>query len=202
MSPRSHITAIILAAGTSSRMGKPKQLLEVNGKCMLDHTIQAALNAGMGLPIVVLGANARQIKSQSALLGCCRTVLNQQYHMGQSTSLVKGVLSSSPSTTAYIFLLADQPFVEGELIREMIKEFERQKADILYPEYQGQRGNPVIISSKLRTLLLQAKGDTGAKFLFSDSALKIVSHPVDTNAVIRDIDTPEDYQNICNRSLL
>lgn len=202
MSPRSYFTAIILAAGTSSRMGKPKQLLEVNGKCMLDHTIQAALNAGIGLPIVVLGANAKQIESQSALLSCCTKVLNQQYHLGQSTSLIKGVLSSPSCSTAYIFLLADQPSVKGALIREMMNEFEKQKTDILYPVYQGQRGNPVIISSELRNQLLLSTGDTGAKFLFSNSALKIVSYPVDTKAVITDIDTPEDFYFFCNQSLL
>ena len=202
MITQEHFTAIILAAGTSSRMGRPKQLLEVNGICMLDHALQAALNAGINSPIVVLGANASQIESQSLLLTQCTTVLNPNYNMGLSTSLIRGVLSSPSESTAYIFILADQPLVGGELVLKMMNEFEKIRADILYPEYRGQRGNPVIITSRLRHQLLLAKGDSGAKFLFSDSTLKIVSYPVHTDAVITDVDTPEDYQNICSHQLL
>lgn len=201
MIPQEHFTAIILAAGTSSRMGTPKQLLEVNGICMLDHAIEAALNAGISTPIVVLGANSSLIESQSLLLTRCKTVLNQDYNMGQSTSLIKGVLSSPSISTAYIFLLADQPRVGGELVLAMMNNFEKIRADILYPEYLGQRGNPVIITSRLRNQLLLSKGDSGAKFLFSDSSLKIVSYSAHTDAVVTDVDTPEDYQNMCSQHL-
>lgn len=201
MIPQEYFTAIILAAGTSSRMGKPKQLLEVNGICMLDHAIQAALNAEINSPVVVLGANAKQIESQSTLLDQCTFVLNEKYNQGLSTSLISGVLSSPNQSTAYIFILADQPLVSGELILKMMKKFKKEKADILYPEYLGQRGNPVIITSNLRNRLLLAKGDTGAKFLFSDSTLNIVPWATSTDAVIADIDTPEDYRNICKHPL-
>lgn len=201
MITQEHFTAIILAAGTSSRMGGPKQLLEVNGICMLDHAIQAALNAGMSVPIVVLGANAKQIKSQSILLNQCKVALNKKFDQGLSTSLIRGVHSSPSESTAYIFILADQPLVVGALVLEMINEFRKVRADILYPEYRGQRGNPVIITSRLRNQLLLSKGDSGAKFLFSDSTLKIVAYPVHTDAVITDVDTPEEYQNICSHQL-
>ena len=202
MIPQEHFTAIILAAGASSRMGRPKQLLEVNGICMLDHAIQAALSAGIIPPIVVLGANAKLIESYSTLLNQCTVVLNKKHDLGLSTSLIRGVLSSPDHSTAYIFIRADQPLIGGKLVLEMMNEFEKIKADILYPEYLGQRGNPVIINSKLRNHLLLSKGDSGAKFLFSDSTLHIVSWPVNTDAVITDVDTPEDYRNICNHPLL
>lgn len=201
MSTQFHFTAIILAAGTSSRMGTPKQLLEVNGLSLLDHAIQAALNAGIISPIVVLGANAKLIEDQSVLLSHCTTVLNPKFVMGQSTSLVQGVLSSPAKSNAYIFLLADQPFIEGQMIGKMMSTFEKTGADVLYPEYRGQRGNPVIISSRLRQQLLLATGDNGARFLFSDRSLKIVSYPVSTEAVTIDIDTPSDYQKFCNHAL-
>jgi len=201
MIPKEHFTAIILAAGTSSRMGTPKQLLEVNGICMLDHAIQAALNAGISSPVVVLGANAQQIESHATLLNRCTVVHNRKYDQGLSTSLIRGVLSAPPQSTAYIFILADQPLVSGKLVLEMLNAFKKIKADILYPEYLGKRGNPVIIDSKLRNQLLLSKGDSGAKFLFSDSTLHIISWPVSTDAVITDVDTPEDYRNICNHPL-
>lgn len=202
MIPEEHFTAIILAAGRSSRMGRPKQLLDVNGMCMLDHAIKAALNAGIISPIVVLGANASLIESHSTLLNRCTVVFNKKHDLGLSTSLIRGVLSSPAQSTAYIFILADQPLVDGTLLLKMMNEFIKIKADILYPEYLGQRGNPVIIDSKLRNRLLLSKGDSGAKFLFTDRTLHIASWPVNTDAVIIDVDTPEDYQNIYKHPLL
>ena len=199
MSQQDYFSAIILAAGISSRMGKPKQLLEVDGSTMIDHAVQAALDAGIDSPIVVLGANAKEIESRSRLLCRCTVVKNNSYQEGLSTSLKTGLQSAPARIAAYIFMLADQPLVNGELIFEMIQEFKKTEADILYPEYRGQRGNPVIIRSTLRNRLLLAKGDIGAKFLFTDHTLSIVAYPVTTSAVITDIDTPEDYQNICKR---
>ena len=199
MSRHKYFTAIILAAGISSRMGRPKQLLKVDGSTMIDHAIQAALDAGMDSPIVVLGANANQIKSSSRLLCRCTVIKNTNYREGLSRSLKSGLQSTPAQTTAYIFMLADQPLISGRLVLQMIQEFNKTRADILYPEYQGQRGNPVIISSKLRNRLLLAEGDSGAKFLFTDNSLSIVPYPINTDAVITDIDTPEDYKNICKR---
>lgn len=201
MSQHLHFSAIILAAGSSSRMGTPKQLLQVDGLCMLDLVIQTALQAVIGPPVVVLGANASQIEAASTQLNRCSVVHNHNYRSGLSTSLKAGIKSSPVQTNAYIFMLADLPLVSGTLLRKMIEEFVKTEADILYPEYQGQRGNPVIITSKLRNRLLKAKGDTGAKFLLADTNLAIVAYPVTTRAVITDIDTPEDFDNLCNRSL-
>jgi molybdenum cofactor cytidylyltransferase len=177
-------------------MGKPKQLLMVEGLCMLDHAIQAALEAGIAAPIVVLGAHAKEIERYSTLLNNCTIIYNHEHHLGQSTSLQSGVRAALPQSTAYLFLLADQPLVDSTLLTLLIHTFTTTKADIVYPEYGGQRGNPVIISAGLRKRLLAASGDTGARFLFSDDSLKIVSVPVPTKAVITDIDTPEEYQKL------
>jgi molybdenum cofactor cytidylyltransferase len=179
-----------------SGMGKPKQLLIVEGLCMLDHAIRAALEAKMHSPVVVLGAHAREIESHSALLKHCRIIYNKEHHLGQSASLKSGVRAAPPQSTAYVFLLADQPLVDGRLLTLMIRKFTKTRADILYPEYLGQRGNPVIISTRLRERLLLAQGDSGARYLFLDDRLKKVSFPVETKGVIMDIDTPEEYQQL------
>lgn len=202
MRQQKRFTAIILAAGASSRMGKPKQLLKVDGQCMLDHSILAAVSAGIDSPIVVLGANAKLIESHATQLSRCIVVKNDNFHMGLSTSLIHGIQAAPLLSKAYIFILADQPLVRSNLLLEMMEEFEKTKADVLYPQFQGQRGNPVIVTSRLHDRLLLAKGDSGAKYLFADNSLKIVPYPVTTSAVITDVDTPEDFQKLCRQELL
>ena len=177
-------------------MGKPKQLLMLKGFCMLDHAIKAAIESGIAAPIVVLGAHAKEIEKHSTLLNHCTIIYNHEHNLGQSTSLQSGVRAAVPQSTAYVFLLADQPLIDSTLLTLLIHTFTKTKADIVYPEYDGQRGNPVIISANLRERLLTASGDTGARFLFTDDSLKIISVPVSTKAVITDIDTPEEYQKL------
>lgn len=202
MAVKESFSVIILAAGLSSRMGTPKQLLSIDGLSMLDHAVEAALAAGLDSPIVVLGHTAEQIKSQARLLSSCTVVINDSYRSGLSTSLKCGIEASRPETTAYVFMLADQPLVTGTLIKKLLKAFEERRPDILHPVYQGQRGNPVIITSRLRKRLLEAKGDSGARFLFNDPHLTIIPYPVTTPAVIVDIDTPEDLQKFNHDFLL
>ena len=196
MNSKQHFSAIILAAGLSSRMGSPKQLLQINGQTMLERAIETTLAAGIKKPIVVLGHNAIEIQAQIKLHHKCKVVINDSYEKGMSTSLRSGVRATTAKTFAYLFMLIDQPLVSGKLVRELLDTFEQKEGDILYPEYQGQRGNPVVISSKLRGRLLKAKGDSGARFLFADKDLNIIGHPVESPAVITDIDTPEDLDNL------
>jgi len=196
MKIKEHFTAIILAAGLSSRMGCTKQLLEIDGQTMLDRAVETVLDAGIANPIVVLGHNANEIRDKVKLLTHCTVVTNESYRTGMASSLRCGVRAVTSQTSAYLFMLCDQPLVDSTLIKELIKEFTRKKADILCPLYQGKRGNPVIISSKLHDRLLEAEGDSGARFLFADKDLNIVGHPVSTHAIIMDIDTPEDLLNV------
>jgi molybdenum cofactor cytidylyltransferase len=198
MLPKDSFSAIILAAGLSSRMGRSKQLIKIDEVTMLDRAIEAALTAGLVSPIVVLGHSAAEITSQTVLLNQCKVVINDLYRSGMSTSLKCGIEASPPQNTAYVFMLADQPLVTGALIKELLKGFEENQADILYPVYRKRRGNPVIISAKLRNRLMEAKGDEGARFLFSASDLTVVPYPVTTSAVITDIDTPDDVQRVIN----
>jgi len=196
MNPKEHVTAIILAAGLSSRMGYTKQLITIDGQTMIDLAVQTVLAAGIKDPIVVLGHNATEIQAQAKLLSNCTVVINKSYRTGMASSLRHGVRAVTPKTSAYLFMLSDQPLVSSTLIDELLQEFVKKEADILYPTYQGKRGNPVIISSKLRGRLLEAQGDSGARFLFNDGSLNIIAHPVSTPSVIMDIDTPGDLLKV------
>ncbi|MFW2365112.1 MAG: nucleotidyltransferase family protein [Desulforhopalus sp.] len=186
--------AVILAAGSSLRMGTPKQLLKVQGSTMLDHAIRAALGAGLDPPVVVLGAHREMILEGIKLAGSCEIVINRQYGLGQASSLVAGVQHIMGSCDAAVFLLADQPFVGAKLIAAMMGRFCESEADLLYPTYKKQRGNPVIIGKHLFPRLLTANGDAGARFLFNDKTLNILAYTTKDKSVIVDIDTPEDFQ--------
>jgi molybdenum cofactor cytidylyltransferase len=190
----SRFKAVILAAGSSSRMGSPKQLLKVQGYSMLDHAIGAALGAGLHRPVVVLGANRDAILDGIQLADRCELVFNPEYSLGQASSLVVGVKQIIDRCAAAVFLLSDQPLVTAGLVSELIDRFVEHQPDVLYPVYRKKRGNPVIINSALFPRLLNATGDTGARFLFRDTRLNIFAYEVDDSSVTVDIDTPEAFQ--------
>lgn len=180
-------------------MGQPKQLLMLDHSCLLDHTIEAVHGCGIPRPILVLGAFKDKIMEQAKLADSCEIVINEDYVSGQASSLKHGVSNISCKCDAVIFLLCDQPMVRSHLLCQMMDEFIKTTPDILYPTYQNQRGNPVIISNRLFPRLMEAKGDKGARFLFADAGLNINAYPVNDPAVVMDIDTPEDYELILGK---
>jgi len=197
---RIRISAVILAAGNSSRMGRPKQLLAVNGVSMLGHTILTAREAGYSRPVLVLGAHADEIQQKEQLTTLCKTIVNPDFTTGQSSSLKAGVQQIIGTCEAALFMLCDQPFLHQREVNELTERFISTQPDLLYPTYRGKRGNPVFISSTLFPKLLQARGDSGARFLFEESNLKIVGHEVDAPGILIDIDTPEEYERHLHRN--
>ena len=185
--------AVILAAGRSTRMGRPKQLLKFRGKSMLEHAIYAALGAGIRRPVVVLGASADTILSDIQVLENCNVVNNEDFKEGQAASLRAGTLNVAGKCDAAIFMLVDQPLIDSKLVLSLLDNFNKIRPDLLYPVYENQRGNPVVISASLFPRLLTIKGDEGARSLFNDSSLKICACEVNSQAVITDVDTWYDY---------
>lgn len=185
--------AVILAAGLSTRLGRPKQLLKVAGKSMLEHAITAARGAGIVTPVLVLGAFADDILKDVRAVTKCDTIFNQDYADGQAASLRAGVSSIMGTCDAAIFMLADQPLIKATLIMELMTRFNQHRPDILYPVYRRRRGNPVIISSRLFPRLLGATGDQGARFLFADTSLHVHACEVEDRAVVTDVDSWDDY---------
>ena len=188
--------AIILAAGSSSRIGTPKQLLRFKQKTMLELAISAALGAGIQIPVVVIGASAERIRKNVPLLKSCKVLYNKKFSDGQSSSLQCGVNYVLNKCDAAIFMLADQPLVNADLVLKLLREYTESKPDILYPTYNNQRGNPVIIGAKLFSRLLEITGDEGARSLLNDTSLNIQAYEVNSKAVITDIDTWADYTHL------
>lgn len=187
------ISGVILAAGRSSRLGRPKQLLDLNGEPLLRHTIRTALGAHLSEVILVLGHQASEIASSVGELGQ-RTVVNPDFADGQSTSLRAGLAALDPAAAAVIFLLGDQPQVTAAFIDALITRFQETAAPIVMPTYSGIPANPVLFAAELFPELANVTGDEGARAIVKRHRADVLHVPVSDGPPPQDVDTDEDYQ--------
>jgi EmrB/QacA subfamily drug resistance transporter len=189
------VGAILLAAGGSSRMGQPKQLLPIGGQPMVRRVTEAVCETGLAQVVVVVGAHAKAV---TAALGGLPVVIvaNEDWAGGMSTSMRAGLLTLRPEIQAVLIALADQPGLTPDLLRTLIARHEASGAPITVPYYQGQRGNPVLFDGELFPELLAVEGDLGGRALFARYQEQIERVEVDDPAVIQDIDTLEDYERM------
>lgn len=193
------ISGIILAAGSASRMGKTKQLLPFGKNTLLGQVIQNARESALHEIIVVLGHRADEIEQVIDVSGT-KVVRNPDYLNGQSTSLIKGLENVSPLCNAAMFLLGDQPLVTAAIINKLIAALQISPAPIVIPYCNGIRGNPVIIARPLFHRLESLSGDTGPRVLFDEFKDDILKVPVSDEAILVDVDTKEDYEDLlCKR---
>lgn len=187
---------ILLAAGTSSRMGRPKQLLEWRGRPLVRHVAQQALASQLliGL-VVVVGAAADSVRAALAGLdGPVMVVQNPDYASGQASSLRAGLGALPATAQAALVLLVDQPLVTPALIDTMIAAYGADRAALaLIPHYRGRRGNPALLARAIFDELRLLEGDVGAREVLARHAGAVRRIVVDDPAVVSDMDTPEDY---------
>ncbi|MDQ6802312.1 MAG: nucleotidyltransferase family protein [Acidobacteriota bacterium] len=184
------ITAIVLAAGQGSRLGKRKQLMPLNGKPLLQHALDRVNESAVDDIVVVLGAFADEIRKQIKF-NRERIVINPDYERGMSTSLQAGLRAVGDAEAA-IIALGDQPFVEAKTIDALVEEYRRSQSPIVVPTYDGRRGNPVLIDRSLFERAMEIRGDVGFRAVFGKD--KVAEVPVSDSGVIIDIDTMEDFE--------
>lgn len=192
------IGAIILAAGSSSRLGEPKQLLKHAGKSLLQKTIDAANNAGTNPVVVVLGANADQI-SKEVNKSKVYVVTNSEWEEGMASSIRIGlneVLFNSPSTQAVILLVCDQPYISSELLNDLITSHKQTHKPIVTCSYGEAIGPPALFDRSLFDELMQLKGDVGAKKIIRKHSESVATILFSKGNI--DIDTAEDYDALRN----
>lgn len=190
------ISAILLAAGESKRMGRPKQLLEWRGKTLLQHSLESLINSAADEIILVLGHEADRINRTLPALPI-KIAINPDYKQGMASSLRQGLLAMDPRSEAFLVVLADQPGIGPEIINTVIRTFQQAdpKRGIVRPVYQGSRGHPVLIGVQYLKEALQLQGDLGARRILMNHPGDILEIDVAQDAVLKDIDTPEEYQN-------
>lgn len=188
-----NISGILLAAGLSTRMGEPKQLLPFGESTIVETVVDSMLRAKFYEVIVVVGHRAEEIQTQ---LGTrpIKTVFNPDYCDGMLTSAQTGIRTLEASD-AFALMLVDQPFITTALIDQVVNAYVQTEKGIALPSYNYKRGHPVIFDQKYASdiLALTAESD-GVRTLFKAFGDDIHYVTVDTDAVLRDIDYREDYE--------
>jgi molybdenum cofactor cytidylyltransferase len=187
---------IILAAGNSSRLGEPKQLLKYQDKTLIRHVTEAAIAANSSAVIVVTGSNASLIEKELDPLPY-RAVYNSNWESGMASSVVAGVnelLTMQTEIAGAVFAVSDQPFVTSELFEALIEKASEGNSGIVASSYDGTLGTPVLFSSKYFSSLLTLSGAEGAKKLLKRFADDISLIPFPKGSI--DIDTQQDYNDL------
>jgi len=196
------ISAVLLAAGSSSRMmGKNKLLLRLKDKLIFEHTIESILASNAGEVIVVMGHQANEISQIIKRNNYpVETVVNHAYEEGMTSSIKTGVNRVSPTAEGIMICLADMPFIQMDHYNLLIDEFYRVKKintePILIPYFDTNRGNPAIFSQTYQSRILEHEKISGCNGLIRDYPDNVFKITLDSNMITLDIDTPEDYQLI------
>lgn len=191
------ISAVLLAAGESRRMGEFKQLLPFRGKTFVESCIDNLLQARVDEIIVVTGHREADVR-RAAGDRKVRFAHNSEYRSGMSSSIKRGVEAASSGCRAFVIALVDQPHVGPEIIDSLVESFEGG-ALISIPTYSGGKGHPIIISSALRQEILSVDPDEGLRQVVHLHQGDTVYVAAPTPAVLEDCDFPEDYQQMLSR---
>ena len=187
------ISAILLAAGESKRMGRTKLLLKWGQRTIIEKSVDTLLASKIGELIVVLGHQAREILRKLGVRSL-KAVINHQYRMGMSTSIRRGLGEVGPKSEAILIALADQPFIETDLIDHLIHIYRQNPHGIVLPSYKGERGHPVILNRfRYQEEMRNLTGDVGCRPILNRYPEDILEVEVKSEGVIADIDSWEEY---------
>jgi molybdenum cofactor cytidylyltransferase len=192
----STVGLIILAAGASTRMGTPKQLLPYRERSFIRYITEVAIASACQPIAVVLGANVERIKPEISQLPV-QIVENQQWAEGMSTSIrvgLEALLAMNPNLDAVAIALCDQPFVSFPILDRIVEAYHLTGKPIIASEYSGTLGVPALFNRTLFSELMTLKSTEGAKKLIKKHIHQVFSVPFAEGAI--DIDTPKDYEQL------
>jgi molybdenum cofactor cytidylyltransferase len=190
------IALIILAAGESSRMRLPKQLLPYKSKSMLQHTVDEAVASKAHSVYTVLGANADQIAAKLRTLRI-QVITNPDWEEGIGSSIRAGVAALPDEVDGAIISLCDQPMIRSTIYNDLIDAHLFSRKPIVACEYENTRGVPALFAKPLFPDLTSLRGHQGAKTIILKDAGAVTAIPFEGGNV--DIDTPEDYRKLIER---
>lgn len=191
------IPAIVLAAGASSRLGQPKQLVEYHGETLLARAIRLTLEAGSDPVFVVLGANLEAILPVG-LSDRAVPVINKDWAEGISSSIQAGlraVHGTLPATQGVLLLNCDQPRLSPGHLRDLLRTFSSESGAVIAASaYEGILGTPAVFPRGAFRQLFELRGDRGARVLFSKPPCRVFGVPFPDGEI--DIDTPADLDQL------
>ena len=185
---------ILLAAGQSARLGKPKQLLNYKGKTLLAHSLQIAIETQLQPIVTVLGANLDTLKQSIEPINTT-IVINQEWSEGMASSIRCGIeelVKIAPSIAGIIIMVCDQPYVTAKLLTDLVEKYKYSLKPIIASSYNNNIGTPALFDKTIFALLLSLKGDSGAKKIMKSNPdwVETVNFPFGEI----DIDTSLDYE--------
>jgi len=192
------VVTLILAAGTSSRMGRVKQLLSIHEKTLLQHTIDLSMKIKSTKTLCILGAHANEIIHKVDFKSV-EYIINKNHKLGLSSSIISGIKHLQKEKTPFdglLILLADQPAIKAAYFHEMMELFLKEQKKIIASNYENGLGVPAIFPALFVKDLLKIKGDKGAKEFLQKNKNKTLFPQASVNLL--DIDTPKDYQYFIN----
>ncbi len=189
------IGAVVLAAGRSERMGRPKALLPCRGRTFLRTILDTLAGTGIRDVRVVLGEGAGEIRDEETLHEEI-VVVNARYEEGMLSSVRCGVLALAPDVEGFFLWPVDHPLVRTDTLGEIIRVFEAGKGGIVVPLYDGRRGHPAVFAARIVPLLLSAPDQVGARAVLRDHPAEVAEISVPDPGVVTDIDTPEAYRTV------
>jgi len=188
------ISAIILAAGESKRMGQPKMLLPWGQLTVLEHVIITFQNAGIE-DIVVVTGGAHQEVEKLVHSRKVRSVFNKEFFNGEMLSSIQcGLRRLTDQATATLIGLGDQPQIQEGTVRLICKTFSEKESRLIVPSFQMRRGHPWLVERSLWNALLEMRSPHSPRDFLNQHADEIQYVQVDDSSILADLDTPEDYQ--------
>ena len=192
----SRICALVLAAGRSSRFGESKMLATLEGKALIRHAVENALEHVENV-CVVLGREAQSVKAALEDLPL-EFIENPSFASGMSSSIKAGIQALEPTHfEAALILLGDQPRVPHAVFRTLLEEYRRSSATIVVPIFQGVRGHPALFAREIWPELLVLEGDSGGKSVIERDTARVQRVQFDF-PVPEDVDTREDLKKLGN----
>lgn len=191
-------SALVLAAGESSRMGRHKILLPYNGMTVIEHIVEQLTEAGVSEVIVVVGKDAKSVRDALAETSAV-IAENVNYQEGMLSSVRVGIASLSEDSERAAVCLGDQPAIRDALVGALFEQAAAQPGKIIVPVYEGRRGHPLLIPRRYWSSVLERYDDVGLRGLLEEQGASVLEWLVDDAWVLDDMDYPEDYSRELRR---
>ena len=189
------ISAIILAAGQSRRMGQPKMLLPWGKRTVIEHVVTTFLHAGIEDILIVTGAERERVEKAIDHYPV-RKAHNNDYAIGEMlSSLQRGLQELPEDTGAALIGLGDQPQLRAESIRAICDAYRGGSSRLIVPSFRMKRGHPWLVARSLWDEILMLRSPKTPRDFLNENAGEIVYVNMDTPTILADLDTPDDYRN-------
>ena len=193
------VTAIVLAAGESRRMGALKPLLPYGPGSVIQAVVRSLKASPVDRVLVILGHRSGEIAANLAGTGA-ETLFNPRYPEGMLTSVQAGVAAASPEAEWLLIALGDQPTLRPETVHALLQEGRNGPRGLVVPSYGNRRGHPLLIHARYRDEIMALEGEGGLRQLFQRHPEEVAYVVVPDPDVLADMDTPEDYRRLLQRA--